>query len=108
MICLLMFFLAVVGAIISYKKTSLMVLQELAFGSEFSTKYHVSRIRHVASLQLVCCSTRVVSEMVKMVIHCCVSPNAVFPMNLFWLTVNTYGVPLKYVLHFAFFKILGI
>lgn len=83
--CLLVFFLAVGGAITSYKKANLMFLQELAFGSELSIKYHLSRmIRYVCSfITIGMLFNIVVSEIMKSFIHYRLSANAVFPTNLF-------------------------
>lgn len=69
-----MIFLTVIGPVISYKMPNLKFSQELAFGSELSTRYNLLRIiRHMTSLQLVCCQIFIVSEIMKMLIYYCVS-----------------------------------
>lgn len=99
MIRLLTFFLAVLGAVISHKKIHLAISQELALVLSCPPNITYLRQKRV----WFCYNLYVpVSEIMKMVIHYGVSPNALFQVNLFLVNRSSCDKPLKYLLHFAF------
>lgn len=94
MIRLLTFFLAVLGAVIGHKKIHLAISQELALVLRCPPNITYLRQKHV----WFCYNLYVVpvSEIMKMVIHYGMSPNALFQVNLFLVNRSSCEKPLKY------------